>query len=65
VLVPNGPLGARAAEDATDPSGNPYLLEVPVGGATIDGNVADVQAVDNLVGQSPELLYLKSVAVTQ
>jgi hypothetical protein len=56
---------ARVAEDTTDPSGNPYLLEVPVGGVTIDGVAADVQAADNLVGQSPELLYLKSVAVTQ
>jgi hypothetical protein len=57
---------ARAAEDAVDANGNPLILEVISGGATIDGSSAsDLQGADATPGQAPELLYAASVAVTQ
>jgi len=50
------------AEQALDATGNQLVTEVPVGGVTIDGVAADVQAADATVNP-PELLYLSHAAV--
>ena len=52
------------AESAIDSDGTLFLQNVPTGGATIDGVVADVRAADNS-SNPPEILYLSHVAVTQ
>lgn len=51
------------AEAAIDTDGTKLIGEVLVGGATIDGAVADVSPTDNTVN-GPEILYLSHVAVT-
>ncbi len=52
------------ARNAVDANGNPLILEVPVGGATIDGSAVDLEAQDN-TPSAPELLYASHIAVTQ
>lgn len=51
------------AQGAIDSDGAQLVDEIPVGDATIDGSVADVQASDVNAGAGPELLYLSHVVV--
>lgn len=52
------------AEQAIDTDGTELIQKVPVGYATIDNIAGDVRAGDGNNG-APELLYLRSVAVTK
>lgn len=51
-----------AAQNAVASDGSSLIEEVPVGGATIDGVVADVQGEDQ---GTPELLWLEHIIITQ
>lgn len=50
------------AQDALGSDGSVLISEVPVGGATIDNVVADIEGTDTSI---PELLYAKHIIVTQ
>lgn len=53
-----------ACEGCRDTDGTKLIFEVIVGGATIDGAVADIQGIDHTTN-GPELLYLKHAVATQ